>query len=458
MKKATWLVATIIAVWFGTSAAALGQTEPADEGVEAANATPDDESTVKVGEPQPNPVPTDEETRVTGDAAKGEAAATGEGQGQADASREAQVKKARPGKSVKRMPQGDSTVEKLYEHPLKGREAFVLGRGKKFTLGINLFGQVQGAFYVGDEARTENGDVASTEGFRLRRAKIGLHGTAFKHLGLNLVVRMVDLLLGESMIDAANIVFKPAAAFNLAVGTAPLPYSRGSMSSSSQLALIERPRPVTDMGPGSQLGLAVHGNVAKGIFGYSIGAYNGGEGLTKGDLGEGMLYAARLQLSPLGALDLDESDWERSPPRLAIGADYYYTNDSGVPTHAFSADIALKVKGFSFISEFLFDWRKPEDLQPLPASLPDATMRYAWYAQAAYFLLPKRIELAARFEWADDHMDIRDAGDVWLLTGGLNLYFFQGYLKLQFNYTHRDEREVPELNNDIFFAQLQVNL
>ena len=361
-----------------------------------------------------------------------------------------------PAKAVPKVHAEDATFNELYDHPRKGKEAFLLERGR-FSLATNLFAQVQAAVFVGDEALVDNGDVANTEGFRLRRARIGLHGSFTDQLSLNVVLRLNDILAGGNVLDAANIVYRPAPFLNLAIGTAPLPFSRGSMTSSSQLMAIERPMSVNEMNPGSQLGVAVFGGLGGGIFEYAGGIYNGAPGYSEGDLGDGLLYAVRLQVSPFGPMSMNESDYEDSPFRMAIGGDYYYNNDSSVITHAASADLAIKWRGLSVLGEFIYDWKRPEEQPMLPVTVPDSTQRIGWYVQAGYFVIKQRLEIAGRYEWFDDYLDYDDAGDVWLASGGLNVYLMEGYLKLQFNFIHRDERNKPELANDIIFGQVQVN-
>lgn len=356
-------------------------------------------------------------------------------------------------------PEGQegSAFQELYEHPNKGKEAFKFVQGNA-SLALNLRSQVQGAYLVGDDSLIENWDPATTRGFRLRRGRIGFHGAYDEMLGLNLVLNLYEQDAGGNTIHAANIVLRPATWANFAFGTAPLPFSRGSMTSSARLQMIERAVTTTQLTPESQLGAAFLGSLFGGILEYAGGVYNGGPGYTKADRGDGLLYAARLQVSPLGPMNSDESDYEQSPFRIALGADYYYNDDSSIVTNAASADLRIKWRGLSLTGEYLMDRREPEGNPALPPSLPDNTEREGWYAQAGYFVLPELLEVAARYEWYDDQKEIGNAGDLWLASGGVNAFFFDGYLKAQLNYIHRVERNVPEMDNDILFAQVQVNL
>lgn len=362
------------------------------------------------------------------------------------------------GQEVEQAKTTVSAFQDLYDHPNKGKEAFKL-RWEDLSLSFNLLGQIQVAPYVQNSALVENDDPATTEGFRIRRARIGMHGLYKDILGINLVIDLRDQEGGSNTISVANIVYRPYPFLNISLGTAPLPFSRASITSSTKLQMIERPLSATKITPGSQLGGSIMGSVFGGRFAYAVGVYNGEEGrFTKGDLGKGMLYAGRIQISPLGSLDPAESDIECSPFRFSIGGDYFYNNNASIETHAVSGDVAMKWKGASLSGEVIWDRRTPSTQPVLPTSLPSTVERLGWYVQGGYFVIPRMIEIAARFEWLDDQRDISDAGDIWLLTGGVNIFMFNNYLKAQLNYTHKQERKVKEILNDVLFAQFQVNL
>jgi hypothetical protein len=352
---------------------------------------------------------------------------------------------------------GKATIEELYAHPRAGQEALKIRSGD-YALSVNLNAQVQAAFFAQEDCLIENWDPATTEGFRLRRGRLGFHGSAHEWVTLNLVLDLYEQDAGGNTVHAANIVLKPWSWLNAALGTAPLPFSKGAMTSSSLLQMIERPVTVTQMTPASQLGAALFGNVLGGVLEYGAGVYNGGPGLTKADRGEGLLYAGRLQVSPLGPVDSGESDLVRSPLGFSVGGGGYYNNDSSIETWAAGGDVRLKWKGLSLLGEVLWDRREPAGDPAMPPTLPDTTQRLGYFAQAGYFVIPGWLELAARYEWYDDRRDMPDATDLWLATGGANLFLLDGLVKVQINYIHRDEWNGPEQSNDIVFGQLQVNL
>jgi hypothetical protein len=349
-------------------------------------------------------------------------------------------------------------VRELYQHPNQGSEAFRFD-WDTVSLSLNLMAQAQVSAYVQKDALIDNGDPASAEGFRLRRARVGFYGTYKEKLGISVVVDVKDPESGGTTLSSATLLYQPMEALNLALGTAPLPFSRGAITSSSRLQMIERPMAIQYIVPGSQLGIAALGSVADGLFEYAAGVYNGQSGrYGLGPLTRGYLAAARVQVAPLGRMPRGESDYEQSPLRVAIGGDYYHSDDKSVVANAVSADVSLKWRGLSVLGEFLWDRRSPEGAPVATPTLPARTERMAFYAQAGYFVIPRLLELAARYEWFDDHRSIDDAGDMWLVSGGANLYLFDGYLKAQVNYQHRHERKVPQLDNDVLFLLFQVNL
>jgi len=84
--------------------------------------------------------------------------------------------------------------------------------------------------------------------------------------------------------------------------------------------------------------------------------------------------------------------------------------------------------------------------------------RLAFSVAAGYFVIPDRLELAARFEWYDPDREVQDpALALWAATGGVNWYVWGERVKAQLDYTHRHEREATaQLANDIVILQAQV--
>ena len=104
-------------------------------------------------------------------------------------------------------PEGKAFQE-LFEHPNRGNEAIRL-TSDRLSLSVNLMAQVQTAFYVQDDALVDNDDPATTEGFRLRRGRLGFHAMYLDRLGVNLVVDMRDPDGGGYTIAGANLVYRP---------------------------------------------------------------------------------------------------------------------------------------------------------------------------------------------------------------------------------------------------------
>jgi hypothetical protein len=347
--------------------------------------------------------------------------------------------------------------DEIYAHPLKGHEAFKI-RKDIFDLSLNTLLQVQAAPYAGEDSLLENSDPATNEGFRVRRAKIGIYAGISDKLRMNLGYYLYDKNSGGAELIDANIIYRASPFLNFAVGTAPLPFSIGSIVSSSKLQMIERSFAAQKMTPQHQLGFSVFGQFKDGLVEYAGGIFNGYEGYSKGDMGKGFLYAGRIQVNPFGSMDFQESDYEYSSLKIGLGADYYYNDDSSIITHAVSGDLQMKWHGLSLKCEGIYDRKKPADRPTLPSKFPDLTERVGGYVQAGYFVIRSLIELAARYEYYDNNRKIDDTGDLAIITGGMNIFLMEGYLKMQINYIHRDETNVPELKNDLVLMQWQVSL
>jgi hypothetical protein len=126
---------------------------------------------------------------------------------------------------------------------------------------------------------------------------------------------------------------------------------------------------------------------------------------------------------------------------------------------AWSVDAWLKLGPFDLIGEFLQERVHP---RTVPGAAP-AFSKFTtdgFYVTGGYFLIPKKLQLAARYE----HLNPGQKGNdgISSITGGLNYYIHGDDLKLMVNYIHTwsDFREAnPEFGDDNFdevIGRLQV--
>jgi hypothetical protein len=329
---------------------------------------------------------------------------------------------------------------------------------------LDLHGRIQvlGGL-VGEDSHTSNGDVLSRDGFRIRRARLGVSGQLKKNFQYGIELDLIDEDSGGNALLDAFVTYKPAEFAWVQVGAGKLPYSRVLMISSGDMQFIERPAWVNTeavtrqnmLDPGRQVGITVGGRVS--LFNYAAGVYNGSPGFSVGDLNDGLLYIVRLGAGQGNFLG-SEADFERTGVRWMVGLNGYLDQDPEADVHGGGVDLGLKLFGFSFHAEAL--WAKS-----VPVTRPESTNatldefeRWGMYVQAGYLypLCFGGLELAGRFAIMDENIRVENEGDLWELTVGLNAYLFENQLKLMLNYVKREEMEGASLENDSILVMMQA--
>jgi phosphate-selective porin len=338
-------------------------------------------------------------------------------------------------------------------------ERVLLRRGD-FTLQMGGMLQVQGAFYVGDEAGLVLDDPADTEGFRVRRARFGFAGRLFSHWSYYIAVDLKDTVVAAQGGDHGNEILDAKIEWHrfpfarVIVGVDKVPYSALALQSSSRLTLIERPLMVGLVAPDRRVGLTVEGDLL-GLQ-YAAGLYNGSEGVTSGNRMAGVAGAAHLQYNILGK----PQEFVPSRIRLGLGGGYMYDDGPAVADHRASGNLAVQGFRVRLQGELLWMQSDPKGEPTGSEIIAGDSTRWGVAAELSAFVLPGRwseyLQVAARYEYYQDVEELVTFGNQQLITAGLNLYLFRHNLKLQVNYIHRDEREGTEMANDVGFAQIQA--
>ena len=171
-----------------------------------------------------------------------------------------------------------------------------------------------------------------------------------------------------SVLRDAYLTWKPHREFNLKVGQMKVVFDRQRMNSSSSLLLPDRSLAQTELTLDRDVGVQVGSDDALGIdlIQYQLAIYGGdGRGRLAQDVG--LLYVARLQITPFGSFDdLDETGVERDEKlRVAIAFAGAFNDDSPRPKsttgiyddsirtdflHA-TADTLVKVSGITLAAQ-----------------------------------------------------------------------------------------------------------
>jgi len=327
--------------------------------------------------------------------------------------------------------------------------------------------QTQLVPWQGDDALIVSGDAADAPGVRIRRARLGVKGWAWGEVDWELSLQATST--GADLLDA-YVGYRGLTGIGFVLGVRKVPYSRFAMMGAGDGALAERPLGVRAMAPFRQVGLTIEGDIGDGLLRWAVGAYNGFsrsqsfyEGYRETTAIEGnrftrLAYVARAELAPLGPVGDGLPDFSRKGLRLGLGGGFYFDPGKTVETLGFEGDLILKVCGFHFAAEYLYDKADPTAQPATDPIVPGTISRMALAAEAGYLLIGEELGLSARAEWLDDNTALDNNGDQLAVGGGLQYYLHRQHLKAQLELTHRQELQGQSLDNDALMLQVQFEL
>lgn len=302
----------------------------------------------------------------------------------------------------------------------------------------------------------ETGDDVGS--FRIRRMKTKFEGWVYnKNLTYELQLNWPDTAnpLEDAVVNYDFTNGKKA--FQLRAGQFKVPFGRQELTSSGNQQFVDRSLVVNRFARGRDIGLQVWGTPLAGKLDWRVGVFNGnGRTVSRNDNDE-YQYNARLTFQPFGDVRYSEGDFEATDRPLFAIAGQYETNERPVavagttPAHnvereIVGADAVFKFKGFSLYGEW-FDSTNDRDVL---ADFDDG----GFVAQAGYFIVPQKFELAARFAQIDPNNDRDD--DEQEERGVAMGYFFNKHAhKLQADY-RQVENVATDVTNDEFRLQYQI--
>jgi hypothetical protein len=336
---------------------------------------------------------------------------------------------------------GDDTDDSQIEEDIQPRVSLLKTEDLEVRIGGLV--QVHAVPYVGEDSLIENGDPATNAGFRLRRSRFGIEGRFKEPLRILLAVDLLELGEDIGTVSDAKLTYDFMPELSVSLGTSKVPFARGSLESSRLLPTIERPLSIIEIAPDHRLGATVEGQVVDGRLLYVAGFMNGTEGFGNGNEYGGFISGGRLQYTILG-----EPDGLAVTDGVAVGASGYYEDAPATNGFAAAADILAAFAGFRLTLEGLCDTRKPDDSPDVAPTIADEITRCGAYGTGQYQIPDMPIEPALRVELFDDNREVEDAGDVWVIAGGVNSLLVDPYLRAQLHYISRVERHGPSRSND----------
>jgi len=376
---------------------------------------------------------------------------------------------------------GKSYVEKAVVEEEK-LPVYVQQRG--IELKLVLGGYIQANFEGIDVSPFEGrfGSTALKERFRLRRARINLTGDFAEQFDFKIEGDFEN----SDGISSSRTAFSGTDIFvnwhqfpeaQVKVGQWKAPFGLEQITPDQYLIIIERSLPTGAITPERQIGVQVWGkpftNVwpdEKDLLTYYAGIFNGNGRNTTINDNNNFMYVGRLELQPfkgkilgqdsslkLGADVLNSRDDKGTnisqTLNLLVNADGSlspYVLPGADERTAWSVDAWLKLGPFDLIGEYLEEYVNGRTVNGVAPGFADFTTN-GYYIQGSYFLIPKKLQAAVR--WEDLNPGQRANDGIHSITGGLNYYIHGDDIKLMVNYIHTwsDFREAnPDLGRDQF--------
>ncbi len=256
----------------------------------------------------------------------------------------------------------------------------------------------------------------------------------------------------------------------LKVGLYDVPFSRNALTSDSKLLFMDRTLIFDALArvgmADNTVGLSLHGRPLDGKLEYAFGVFdniqfdraarNSNDMMTAGRLGWYFLDPAvggpTTELSN-GWGDYRESRLGRGQ-RLALAVNFatlpkVHQGPSDFNLYAWGTDLFFNSGPWVVQAEY--DWFTENGF----AGTPDL-IAHGWYVQAGY-IFNCCWELAARYQNLDDPINPIDASRRIEWTSiGVNYYIHEHNLKVQMDYTWKNEQGI-ELNNNVAEVQMQLD-
>jgi phosphate-selective porin OprO/OprP len=360
---------------------------------------------------------------------------------------------------------------------------YVQQRGPELKLVLGGF--IQTNFEDGDVSAFEGrfGETALKDRFRLRRARIGMTGDFAEQFDFKIEgdFEQNDGTSPSNRVDFSGtdiwLNWHQFPAAQIKLGQYKAPFGLEQLTPDTALYFAERSLPTGAITPDRQIGVQLWGkpftNVwpeQKDLLTYYAGIFNGnGRNINNND-NNNFMYVGRLESTlfkskiwgqesslKLGADVLNSRD--DAGTNISQGLTLLVNDDGSLSPFvlpeadertAWSVDAWLKLGPFDLIGEFLQERVHPRTPNGVAPEFSKFTTD-GFYVTGAYYLIPKKLQLAARWE----HLNPGQKGNdgISSITGGLNYYIHGDDLKLMVNYIHTwsDFREAnPQFGEDQF--------
>ena len=282
----------------------------------------------------------------------------------------------------------------------------------RFRLDIYGYGQLRYTYQTNDITGAED-----SSNFQVQRVRLGFKGFAYSD---KLKYQLLLSASQSGQFDNVSLLdwfidYGLTKEFGIRAGQFKVPYSTSFTISASELQFVERTQVDSNFRLDRDDGINLYGSLFDSKLTYNAGVYNG-EGRNKSNPDNGNLFSGRLIFEPLGRYAYHESDNDMSEkPLILFSAAYAISGDQAGSTNTnlssrltalgvsdvagYNGFAGIKYRGTSIHGEYYH-----RVIDPQKNGVSDETSN-GYYIQAGYFVVPKIIEIAARYESFDPDRD-----------------------------------------------------
>lgn len=311
---------------------------------------------------------------------------------------------------------------------------------------LQLGGMIQAQAEGGDRGDSRFTD--SNARAYLRRARLNVSGKFVEDFSFRLEMDLAGSLSNSSAFRAqmtdGYINWSRYDAANVRVGQFKTPFGFEQLYADSRLYTAERSLVSDRLTPGRQIGAQVGGTLWNEQFTYAAGLFNGSGTNQNFNDNDKFMAAARAGFIPFNGRLFGKA------AKLTVGANGFRTTDANTvfigQRHGIGYDAQLELGRLEVWSEYLRDSFEPTNATRFRSD--------GWYGQAAYYLIPNKLQVVERLETFDPSG--AGSGDVTRSTvSGVNWYIKGHDLKLQLDWMRSRVPGLPSEQQKVI-ARLQT--
>lgn len=295
----------------------------------------------------------------------------------------------------------------------------------------------------------------TSSGFLLRRARLQLDGTFLTpdlKYESDLEFQTPRSGAGPMELKDFYLDYRWTQQLRLRIGQYKVPYSYQFIVSGTRQQFNERSIANSAFSPGRDIGVMLHGRSPHKDWLYSVGVFNGsGPNTRNQNLSPTGL--AHLRWTPWGRYPTEEGDFESVPdPRLLLTAQSILKQSDSAQDSLLEGSVfgGFKWRGLSLSGQFY----QRNNFHDRDMEAQDAL---GYFLQGGYFILPQKLELAARHAlvWPTGQSFQASARQEYALA--LNYYIMGQHLKTQLDYTARLDPTQTQAWSHRVITQVQLN-